>query len=416
MPNYSLSRLERLFLQMQTAFGTIPNSSGTATVAAANACRHIKATLTNEVATLMRRDKTGSRTATQGVAGRKYGRWSTEMSLAPNGTVAVAPDCDPILQCLYGQAPTVTTAATTTAGASSAASPVQLTATGHGLGATNAFVAFVLSGHSTTLNGAWVAQVVDANTLSLLGSTAAQGGGTGGTIQKGSVKYSLSDSIPSFAMWSARSPLTLNQRVAFGCVAQNGQFNLGADIAEWTADGECLWALDSDFWSTADVTQKGGLTAFPDLTTPFNSAVTNGGIIAGFTGKAVLNGNSLASLRSGTLKIGTGNQVVKDLFGSYYPDSAEGDERNATLSFSLYDDDSTAQQNLRQLGITKTAFDTVLQVGVVAGSTVMFLCRGVQIPPHVLDDGQRRFVSNINDARCFGSSITAKDEVTMWFV
>src|SRR5262245_7767535 len=104
MSNYALSRLERLYLQVETTYGQIPNSTGTATVAGSNACRHIRATMDNDVALIERPDKTGTRTMQVGVAGRKFAQWSAEMSIAPNGLAGTAPDMDPLMQMIFGQA------------------------------------------------------------------------------------------------------------------------------------------------------------------------------------------------------------------------------------------------------------------------------------------------------------------------
>lgn len=98
--NTIFSRLERIYLAVCPAFGsdgtiTIPSFSNT------NYCRHIKLTLDNDVSTLIRRDKTGARTATIGVKGREYCKWSYEGSLAPSGTNDVPADFDPLMQALY---------------------------------------------------------------------------------------------------------------------------------------------------------------------------------------------------------------------------------------------------------------------------------------------------------------------------
>jgi hypothetical protein len=409
---YSLVNLSRLYLQIQSAFGTIPNSSGTATVAASNACKHISFDSQNSVASLVRRDRTGTRTATQAASGRRHSSWNGEWSWSPNGTQAVVPDVDPVLQATFGQAATTTAVGTSAAGASTAATPSVLTVTGHGLGSAGVYVGITLSGHSTSLNGPWVAQIVDANSLTLIGSTSSMGGGTGGTIQKGCVKYALSDNIMSFVAYQFRQPSTINQRVSFGNVVSRATFNFGADVAEFTAEGEGLWTLETDLFSGADTYQKGGLTAMPSEPA---SPVTNGPLVAGFTGKAILNGGQIAEMRTSSITINTGNQAIKDLFGSYYPDSAEGDERNIELAFSMYEADTTAQQTLRQYGVSKTAFDVVLQLGTVSGATLLALLRGVQIDPHTMDGGQRRFVNNLR-GRAYGSGYGTKDEVTFFIV
>ncbi|MGE5568545.1 MAG: hypothetical protein ACM3S5_05850 [Rhodospirillales bacterium] len=336
---FSFARNERIFLQKETAFGTIPNTSGTATVAGSNCCRHIKAALTPEVALLVRQDKTGSRTMTAGVAGRKTGKWSLEMSLAGNGAPGVVPDCDPVLAALFG----------------------------------------------------------------------ADGVVVAGT----SVTYSLADVIKSFSLWSLRTPVAVMQRVAFGCVVSEATFQLGQDIATLQANGECVWVLDSVNLATTDTEGKGGLTAWPNTQTIYDAAVTNGGIIAGFTGQATFDGNLLANIRTATLKIGTGNAIVKDTFGKYYGDTAEGDVRNVSLAFSLYDDDQTGTTNLYQKAIAKTPINVTLQIGTVTGNKWTFTVNGVQLAVPNLDDGQRRWSATFGDSQASGSSLTALDEVSL---
>jgi hypothetical protein len=95
MANYSLSRLERLYLNKQPTFGVVPGVG--------NACRFIRLGLNNETATLLRPDKTGSRSQTVGILGRSFAKWSLEMSMHASGTAGVIPDCDPLLVGLFGQ-------------------------------------------------------------------------------------------------------------------------------------------------------------------------------------------------------------------------------------------------------------------------------------------------------------------------
>lgn len=327
---FSLSRNERLYINPEATLGTIPAFTG------ADACRHIKATLVPDVALLVRQDKTGSRTRTPGVAGRKTGKWTVEMSLAANGAAGVVPDCDPLLQAVFGQAATV----------------------------------------------------------------------NAGT----SVSYALSDAIQSFAMASYRTPASVMQRIAFGCVVQDATFNLGQDIATMSVNGECLWVLDSVNFAATDTVGKGGLASFP---VEPSSPVTNGGIIAGFTGQATFDSNVLANIRTATLKIGTGNDIVKDTFGAYYGTTTEGDLRNVTLSFSLYDDDTTGTTNLYQKAISKTPINVTLQIGTVTGSKWTFTITGIQLAVPNLDDGQRRWSASFGDSQASGSSLTALDEVAL---
>lgn len=352
--SFALSRLERLYLQVQTAYDTIPNSGGTASVANANACRFIKAVLDNDVATIKRQDKTGRRSPTAGQAGRKFGKWSVEMSLAPNGTAGVKPDCDPIIQGIMGQAGAATTA------------------------------------------------------------TAGNGFPTGTGVIDGAQawKYTLSESIVPFCMWSFRQPSTISQRVAFGCVVNRASFQLGQDgLATWSADGEAKWVLESRQFSASTTEQKGGLTAFPAEP---GAPVTNGSGLVGFTGKALLGGTEFVNLRTANFNVSPANMPVKDTFGSFHPTGAEGDERKVTTQFSIYEEDTAAFDTLMAAAHAKTRIDVVYQMGTVPGSMLVAVLKGVQLVAPSREE-ERRFITNFPEAEATGSSDGAGDDLTLWF-
>jgi len=337
MPNFALSRLERLYTQVESTFGTIPNSTGTATVAASNACRLIKFDVANKAALIERPDKTGTRSKMVGVLGRKHATWSAEMSLAPNGVAGVVPDCDPLLQAIFGQASTI---------------------------------------------------VADT-----------------------SCTYSLVDAIKSLSMWSFRQPSTIDQRVIHGAVAQEMTIEAGADVAMIKFNGEGIWALEKNQFSVADVTQKGGLTAFPSEP---GSPVTNGGMIVGFTGSIVVDGHTLVTLRTATVKVTTGNVTVKDTFGTYYPDSPEGDERNVSIDMSIYEDDSDGYADLMAISNDKTPVTITLTLGTVAGSICTVTLGSVQLqsPDH---EEQRRYITNWSGSTAHGSTLALRDELSIAF-
>jgi hypothetical protein len=282
---FSLARNERLFLQDQSAIRTIPNSSGTATVAGSDACRFIRASFDNDIALIDRPDKTGTRTATAGTAGRKFSRWSVEASLVTSGAAGTVPDWDPILKALMGQAGSVGSGSVSIVSTTNAA-PIAVTATAHGLSTGDSV--FISGADDSAANGAWIVNVSDANTFTLIGSTGTSVGGANGTVSKVNVAYSLSDSILSFAGWSFRTPSGLAQRCSFGNVVQECTFTLGEDVPRWVANGEGIWTLDSIHYSSADTVQQGGLSAFPSEP---GSPTTAGGLIPGFIGRIVVNGN-----------------------------------------------------------------------------------------------------------------------------
>lgn len=426
MPNYSFSRIERAYLQNQPTFGTIPGGAGTASVGNANACRFIRMELSNDVALLERPDKTGTRSQEGMVGGRKAGRWSIEMSVAGNGTPGVVPDCDPILEALFGQASTPGTG-TATISSSTNTSPIALTVT-HGI-TVGTMEVVSITGHTTNTaaNGTWLAYAVDASTVKLIGSVTSGAVGAGGTLSRVKVSYSFVDDISQFTLWSFRGPSTLDQRVAHTCVVSEATFNLNQDVATWQANGDCLWVLRSKDISTADAYQSGGLSVFP---TEPAAPVTNGSIVPGFTGRFVAGlspGANAASnstnnaafvaaavqfptIRNATIRVQTQNMLVRDTFGSYYATLSEGDVRNITLSFNIYDDDSTATNALKTWGDTKVPVDFIIQLGTVVGNTWVHWLKNVYLSSHVLGDGQLRFDASYGDSRSTSSTLALKDE------
>lgn len=403
MSNYALSRLERLYLQTETTYGQIPNSGGTASVAGANACRHIKATFDNDVALIERPDKTGTRTMQVGVAGRKFAQWSAEMSIAPNGVAGTAPDMDPLMQMIFGQAGTATSG-TATITAASNASPIVCSATNTFANNDVVFITGVTG--NTAANGVWLLSTVSGSAFTLVGSTGNSAYVSGGTASRVGYRYALSDNIISGCLWSFRQPASIEQRATFGAVATRAQFQLGQDVARCSFSGDALWSLQSDQYSVADVIQKGGISAFP---TEPGSPVTNGGIIAGFTGSVSVAGANIATLRTATIDFNTQNQLVKDTFGTYYPSSVQGDERNVGITFSLYEDDSTAFQNITAAANARTPVQIPLFMGTASGSIFGIVLNNVQLATPKREENIR-YIANFSGSTAHGSSLTARDE------
>ena len=422
MPNYSFSRLERAYLQYQPTFGTIPNTSGTASVTNSNACRFMRMELQNEVALLERPDKTGTRSQEGMTSGRKVGRWSIEMSLAANGTPGTVPDCDPILVAMFGQTAAVG-AGSFAISSSTNATPIVVTSAAHGI-TTGTLEVVTIAGHTTNTNanGTWLAYAGSTTALTLIGSVGNGIGGAAGNVSRVKLTYSFIDDITQFTLWSFRTAATLDQRVGHTCVVTEATFNLNQDVATWQANGDCLWVLRSKDFGTADVYQAAGLTTFPtEPATP----VTNGSIIPGFTGRFVAGASTATAsvyataavafptIRNATIRIQTNNLLVRDTFGSYYATLTEGDVRNITVSFNIYDDDSTAVNTLKTWGDNKTPVDFVLNLGTVVGNTWVHYLKNVYLAAHQLSDGQLRFDASYADSRATTSNLGVRDEYSL---
>jgi hypothetical protein len=423
--NISFSRLERNYVQGAAIFGTIPNSSGTATVSNSNCLRFIRTELQNSTALLERQDKTGSLSQEGLVGGRRSGRWSIEMNTVANGTAGVVPDCDPILQALFGQSASVGAGAASIT-TSTNATPIVLSFGGaHGI-ASGSFEVCSISGHATNTNanGVWLCYANNTTSLTLVGSTG-NGVGSGGTLSRVKLTYSFLDTTTNyFALWSFRTPATLDQRVANTCIVSEATFNLNQDVASWTASGDCLWVARSSDFANYDTTQTGGLTSFP---TEPASPVTNGVIIPGFTGRFVAwqsvastsaaafaaNAQTFGTIRNVSVRLQTPRMLVMDTFGSYYATTVEADVRNISVSFNIYDDDSTAVNTIKNWGDEKVPLDFYINLGTNIGNVWVFCLKNVYLANHVLGDGQLRFDAAYADSRATTTTLAVRDEFTL---
>jgi tail tube protein len=114
MPNQIFSKNQRGYVQLESTFGTIPNSTGTASVGNSNAFLMEMLKLDAAPALIDRPDKNGSLDWLAGTPGRRGGSWSMKASLAGNGAAGTAPDIGPFLQALFGKAPTIVSSTSVT--------------------------------------------------------------------------------------------------------------------------------------------------------------------------------------------------------------------------------------------------------------------------------------------------------------
>lgn len=224
--------------------------------------------------------------------------------------------------------------------------------------------------------------------------------------------YTLADAtVPSATIYSYRQPSTIEQRVGIGCIAQNFEFTLGQDIAEFRVEGENMYTLSSANFATATTIEKGGLGAVP--AEPGTPVFTDGGAIAGFTGAISIDSQTIANFRQCTIKGNTGNALPHDIFNSYEGGAPEGDLRNYTFSFNSYDDDSAGLATLKDVADQKTPITATIQIGLVSGSICTFTLRGIQLATPTYDDSQRAYIVTFGDSPFVGSNPTALDELSM---
>jgi hypothetical protein len=316
-------------------------------------------------------------------------------------------------------------AGTAAVSASTNATPIVVSFGGaHGI-ASGAFEVVSIGGHTTNTNanGVWLAYANSTTALTLCGS-AGNGVGSGGTMSRVKLTYTFVDTINQFTLWSFRTPATLDQRVGNNCIVTEASFALNQDVATWSANGDCLWVARSSDFANYDTTQMGGLTSFP---TEPSAPVTNGVIIPGFTGRFVAwqsvastsasafatNAQTFATIRNVSVRMQLQNMLVLDTFGSFYSTTLEGDVRNITVSFNIYDDDSTAVNMIKSWGDSKTPLDFAINLGTVIGNVWVFYLKNVYLANHVLGDGQLRFDAAYADSRATTTTLAVRDEFSL---
>jgi hypothetical protein len=119
------------------------------------------------------------------------------------------------------------------------------------------------------------------------------------------------------------------------------------------------------------------------------------------------------TIRNATIRVQTQNMLVRDTFGSFYPTLTEGDVRNITLTFNVYDSDGTDVTLLKTWGDNKTPVDFVISNGTVAGNVWVHYLKNVYLASHVLGDGQLRFDATFSDSRATASSLALRDEYSL---
>lgn len=117
MANFQEVRLQRGYAQLETAWGTVPNSSGAATVTGSNAFGFQTSTMSQAQPELNNPVKTGHLGQIDGQLGRRNSSsWQIDAPLIGSGSAGTVPDLDELYQCAMGKAAVIVPSTSVTYG------------------------------------------------------------------------------------------------------------------------------------------------------------------------------------------------------------------------------------------------------------------------------------------------------------
>lgn len=232
------------------------------------------------------------------------------------------------------------------------------------------------------------------------------------TVADTSCTYALSDGISTFALYRYRRDqaggTALTQQIGSTCGTTDATFTLGQDVAMLSCSGRCAFVLDSNNFASYISAWKGGLGSFPaEPTAPTAIPVQP---VVGFTGSITADSNSVVELKTATIKISTGNQLVDDDYGNYIGSGWQGDTRSIEVGLTLDDSDSAAIVDLKQKAFTYTPINIDIVSGTVAGNIFTFNLKNVQMRNPKFSDGPKgRMRLDFSASMAHGTTLAGTD-------
>lgn len=228
--------------------------------------------------------------------------------------------------------------------------------------------------------------------------------------------YALTDNIETFSLYNYRvdpaGGTALTQQIAMGATVTDTTFTIGSDIASMTCNGKAVFVLDTNDFSTYNTAEKGGLTSFPASPTLPTSILEVP--VVGFTGSITTGSDTIVELKTATVKISTGNDIVTDTFGTFIGSGVQGNVRTIDVTLTLDDSDSTGIANLKKKAQSKAPFNIALTVGTIAGNTFAFALSQVQLGSYKFTDGSKgRVQLEFSASTAHGTTLAGLDALTL---
>ena len=387
--SYISSNANRFYAALESSYGQV------GTVSAANRIPAVKLGITQQLETVKRQDKTGSRTfAGMPPGGRRRTSFDLRTYMTTWQQGQPGPAYGPLFQAVLGAAPTTfaggTVASSATAGRLAFHSPHNLS-----------------PGQAVAYGGEirFAAAIVDANSVHLNAPFTVQPA-TGGSVAA-TVTYSPATALPSVSLFDYWSPATAVQRLLCGAAVDQMDVSINGDFHEFRFRGLAQDVLDSSSFSGGAAT----LLSFP--AEPALGAFDYS-IVPGHMGQAWLGSSptQFLTITRGTIAVKNNLDPREREFGSSLPRAISPGQRSVTAAFDLFSQDDPATEGLYQAARQQSPISVMFQLGEQPGQLLGIYLKSVILEAPEFDDSGNRLQWQFRPARAQG---TVDDDIAVAF-
>jgi hypothetical protein len=387
--SYILSTDNRFYVALEQSYGNA------GAVASANRIPALKLTAKQRTEKVQRKDKTGSRTFAGYPSGlRRETSFELRTYMTTWADTTGQPPYGPLFEACMG-APALQWNGGTIA---SAPNPSQITfAAPHGL----------VPGQAVTSGGEirFVSALVDDQTVQLNAPLSAPPSATSQTGP--TVIYQLATNLKSITLFDYWSPGTSVQRIVSGGAVDAMSVIVNGDFHEFRFAGQARDLVDNSTFETGQC----GLSSYPPE--PAVEAL-NYSIIPGHLGQVWLGSSPDRFLTLTKAEVSFQNNI--DLrareFGLDLATAISPGLRQATIDFSLYQQDDAATAALYQAARQQSPISVMIQLGQQEGQLFAIYMKSVIPEVPEFDDSERRQQWQFQNCRAQGS---IDDEIIVAF-
>lgn len=389
MPDCVLSSQNRFYVETEAAYGQV------STIGPGDRIAAVRLRARQRLETPLRRDKTGSRTFTGFLPGR---RRETEFELLTylvnNPNPATAPAIGAMVEASLGATPLTYPGGM--AGAGSGVSQINFSGA-HGLVVRQAF------GYNGEIR--FVTSVDSASSVTVNAPFATAP--TAGAALTPAVTYLPADMPPTASIYDYWDPGLVVDRIINGAAVDRFRVRINGDFHELEFLGQAQDVLDSVTFTPGE----GGLGAFPAEPTPINDSEPP---VTGHLGQAWLGFpvSKFVTLTGALVEVRNDLEVRNREFGSKTPLCAAPGPRRVVADIELFETDDEATRGLYAAARNETPIQVMFQLGEATGQMMgLYL---PQVTPQLpeFDDSERLLQWAFREALAAG---VTNDEIAVAF-